>query len=188
MTDGEKYDKYRSLTLTITSWIYHKDYPGKHEQETTNPFLLTENGPFTNTRKIWVNDATKTIIDKLTQIMIDEFGKKGISGPPGTNEGSLDWDYEIIDAYFDYKPGCAEADIVLYKEIQTRLAGYKKRIAKLDLERIELTKIKAKTNAQVGELRNVINQLERIFRQESGDSKQLDRLKEKCPDIEKMLD
>lgn len=184
---SELYDKNRSLTLELTSWYYHIDYPGRHLQETTNPFLISENGPFTNTRRDWIIEATKTIIDKLVATMIAEFGDRGIEGPPGTstNAGkSIDWNYSRKSSRWDYTAGCAEADITLYKEIQKRLAGYKQQIQTLEARRDELLSIKERTDAEINELRDIRNKLERLFRIERGDIEQIDRLKERCPDIE----
>lgn len=80
-----------------------------------------------------------------------------------------------------------EADITLYKEVKKRLEGYKRQIEKLEERRNELEKIMEKTDSEIDELRDVRNKLERLFRTERGDIAQIERLKEKYPDIEEML-
>jgi len=100
---NELKDTYRSLTVKIKSWFYHVDYPEIHHQETTNDFLISSEGPFKNTRKEWIVQSVNTMIDKLTDLIIDEFGARGIQGAPGESNGSIDWDYEIVDSDFKFK-------------------------------------------------------------------------------------
>lgn len=81
---------------------------------------------------------------------------------------------------------CPEADIALYKEIQKRLTGFRKQIVKLEAIRDALRQ-KERTNTEVVELRKTINNLEHYLQMESKDIDQLNRLKEKCPDIEELI-
>lgn len=120
---NEIYDLSRSLILTIRSWFYHVDYPEIHHQETTNVFPLSEKSPFKVNRREWVISATKTIIDRLTAIMIDEFGGRGIQGPPGKSKGSsIDWNYRIINAVFKYEEGVVKVPQDVLDRIE-RLEG-----------------------------------------------------------------
>lgn len=184
MAKGEEYDKYRYLELWIESWLYDKSDPEVKIQPTTNKYPYEGDFPFDNERKEWRSETLNIIIARLTQAMINEFTNRGITRPAGENTGSIDWAYEIISVSFDYTPGCAEADITLYKEVQKRLVGYKQQIQTLEIRRDELLLIKERTDAEINELRDIRNKLERLFRIERGDIEQLDRLKEKCPGIE----
>jgi hypothetical protein len=184
MTNGEIYDKYRYLELWIESWIYDKSDPETHIEPWENKFPYPEDAPFSNNRKEWRNMTLKIIIARLTQIMIDRFEPRGITKPSGENDGTIDWSYKILSSFFDFTPGCAEADIILYKEIQKRLSGYKKQILKLETRRDELRRIKERTDIEIDELRDIIRRLEKLLKIESGDIDQLNRLKERCPGIE----
>jgi len=109
-TDNELYDERRSLIVTVTSWVYYKEYPNNHIQETTNKFPIEGKLPFINTRKQWISDSIKTVIDRLTASIIDEFEEKYyITAPAGKNDGSMDWNYKIIDLDFQYVSGKPEA-------------------------------------------------------------------------------
>lgn len=184
MAIGEIYDKRRYLELWIESWLYDKSDPEVRIQPITNKYPYEGDFPFDNDRNTWLSETYAIIIARLTQAMINEFGNRGIKKPAGENIGSIDWAFEIRSASFDYTPGCAEADITLYKEIQKRLVGYKQQIQTLEIRRDELLSIKERTDAEINELRDIRNKLERLFRIERGDIEQLDRLKERCPGIE----
>lgn len=101
----EIHDKYRNIELTIESWLYYVDDPSEKIQPTTNKFPYEEYSPFITKRKEWRADIIETIIARLTQTMINEFGNRGIDKQAGETQGSpsINWDYEIISATFHYK-------------------------------------------------------------------------------------
>lgn len=130
----------------------------------------------------WIAEITKDLCDVNWERTNFEVGG-------GFQRGDNPCEIEIL--FKKYTPPkrkkIPEADITLYKEIQKRLEGYKKQIEKLEGRRNELEKIMEKTDSEIDELRDIRNKLERLFRTERGDIAQIERLKEKYPDIEEML-
>jgi len=98
-------DKYRTLELTIDSWLYFVDDPSVKIQQTTNKFPYKEEFPFKNTKEEWISEITNIIIARLTQTMINEFGNRGICKYSNETQcsPSINWDYEITNSSFHYK-------------------------------------------------------------------------------------
>jgi hypothetical protein len=124
---AEVIDGYRYLRLSIKSWTVYSGSE-KHEQEEINPFSVKGMQPFTNTREEWIIDETKIAIDKLTDEMIDEFGARGIVGPPGKNIGSIDWKYKIINAIFRW---VSKVDLDQLELLKKKLVEYENKLADL---------------------------------------------------------
>jgi hypothetical protein len=124
---GELSDGYRYLRLLIKSWTYYTDSV-KHEQEETNPVWVKGIPPFTNTREEWILDEHDRLLKKLLNEMIDEFGSRGITGPPGTNKGSIDWDFEIINATFRW---VSKVDLDQLKLLQEKQVEAEKKLEDL---------------------------------------------------------
>jgi hypothetical protein len=124
---GEFSDGYRYLRLSIKSWTYYTG-SSKHEQEEINPASVKGIPPFKNTREEWISDETDRLIKKLVYEMIDEFGSRGIIGKPGKNEGSIDWDYEILNATFRW---VSKADLDQLKLLEKKLVESEDKLSNL---------------------------------------------------------
>lgn len=189
MVDSETYDKYRYIELTIDSWIYYIDEPSVKVQPATNRFPYEGVLPFSNNRKDWRAETIEIIIARLTQAMINEFGNRGICAPSNEPQcsPSINWDYEIISALFDYTSGCPQAVIDSYKRIQKRITENNKKYNRLEKEKNEIQKKDELTSGEIRKIRDLTNQMERLLRTISGDENQLLRFKEECPNIDEII-
>lgn len=144
---------------------------------------------FKITKKEWIKNVIRGIANTAISNVIERYGKRfGTDKPPGANVGTVEWLIRVLRITFiELSRKCPEADIMLYKEIQNRLEKYKKQVQKLEERRDELTRIEEKTDSEIDELRDIRNKLERLFRIERGDVEQVDRLKEKCPEIDDII-
>jgi len=190
MVEAEIYDKYRHLELTIESWIYSVDDPSTMIQQTTNTFPYEGDFPFTNNRKKWRDEVIEVIIKRLTQAMINEFGNRGICKQSNETQcsPSINWDYEILKAIFHYKPGCANEDIRLYKEIKERIRTDKIKIERYQDEqnKLEVINKDERTKEQKDRIRYLKREINRLKKVIIGDGEQLRRLEIKCPSIKEL--
>ena len=190
MVEGEIYDKYRHLELSIESWLYYVEEPSIKIQPTTNIFPYEGDLPFTNNRKQWRYEVVEIIIKRLTQAMINEFGNRGICKQSNETQcsPSINWDYEIIKAVFHYKPGCANEDIRLYKEIKERIQNDKIKIERYQDEynKIDIIDKDKRTKEQKDRIRYLKREINRLNKVIISDEEQLRRLETKCPSIKEL--
>ena len=160
MVAYEEYDKHRLFNATIFAWVHPND-PATVLQNFTNTYTEEEDGPFTNVRRQWINERLEVIVKRLTTAAISIFEKWGITGPAGGAQkiSSINWAFDILHAAFDKTPGCADADITLYKDIQKRLAGYKKQTKVLEERRDELRDNKKETDNEISKLDDKLDEL-----------------------------
>lgn len=190
MPDGERYDRYRYLEEWIESWIYYIDEPDVKVQPTTNHFWYEGDYPFNNTRDEWIKQIHDTeIIPRLTQAMIDEFGKRGICAAANEDQcsPSINWNFQIISAVFEYTSGCPERQINFYKDLQKSIDEENKKFDDREKEIDRINKIKEKTIDLIDRREDLIDANERSKKKIDDYRKQIDRIKETCPDIENLI-
>lgn len=114
---------------------------------------------FSNTRSEWIKEIHDThIIPRLTQAMIDEFGKRGICAPAGETQcsPSINWDFKIVSADFKYIIGCSKRLVDRYKKLEGLIDEENKKFDERyeEIKKIDRTK---KTSALLDRRAELIN-------------------------------
>lgn len=145
---------------------------------------------FNNTRGEWSLQIHDTqIIPRLTQAMIDEFGKRGICAPAGENQcsPSINWDFQIVSAVVEYVVGCSERLVKRYKTLQGKIDDENKKFDEREEEIRKIDRAKEKTIEMLDRRAVLVNENERSKKIIDNIREEIIRDKKICPDIDEVV-